>query len=160
VGNKSSSIKEPVIKEYPNLTLWLEGNTAQGAGNLILTSERLIFLNRVALEEWQLEKLQQLSREGDFDRVVEFSLKLNKKNFQILLSDVTYVRMGLFSLLPLPRLCMRIQHLTKKDNLLETSFGFRIPLLKGLVELEITLVMGWITAIKAAVKRKQQGFAT
>jgi amino acid transporter len=159
MGNKSSSTEERVFKEYPNLSLWLQGNMAQGAGNLILTAERLIFLNRVALEEWQLEKVQQLSREGDFDKVVEFSLKLHKKNFQILLSDVTNVRMGLFSLLPLPRLCMRIQHLTKKDNLVETSFGFRIPLLKGLVELEITLVMGWITAVKTAVKRRQQAKA-
>ncbi len=41
--NKSSSTKEHVLKEYPNVTYWLEGNAVQGWCNLILTSERLIF---------------------------------------------------------------------------------------------------------------------
>jgi len=147
---------EQVIKEYPNVTYWLDGNAVQGLGNLILTSERLIFLNRIDLKDWQLEKVQQLSRGGDLDKVIEFSLKLDKKNFQIQLAYVTNARMGLYSLLPFPRLCMRVQHLTKKQNLAETSFWFRIPLLKGLVELEIVLVMGWISAVNAAAKKKQE----
>jgi hypothetical protein len=160
MANKSPEIKEPVIKEYPNVSIWLVANMAQGYGNLVLTSERLMFLNQVALEEWQLKKAQQLSREGDFNKVVEFTMKLHKNNFQIPLSSVTKVKMGLFSLIPMPRLCMRIHYLTKKDKPAETSFAFRIPLLKGLVELELTLIMAWISAVKAAVKAKQQARAT
>jgi hypothetical protein len=153
--SKSTSNKEKVIKEYPNLSIWLDGNVVQGYGNLILTNDRLMFLNRVALEDWQLEKARELSSENDFNKIVEFTLKLHKKNFQIPLSSVTDIKMGIFSFFPLPRICMRIRHFTKKQNLGETSFGFRIPLLRGFVEMELPLVMLWISAIKAA-KEKQQ----
>jgi uncharacterized membrane protein YsdA (DUF1294 family) len=156
MGNKSVSTKECVIREYPNIAFWLEGNAVRGSGNLILTSDRLIFLNRIVAEEWQLEEIRQLSSEEDFNKIVEFSLKLHKKNFQIPLADVTNVRMGLCSLFPFLRVCVRIYHLTRKANEAETSFWFRIPLFKGLFQFEITLVMGWIGAIKAAAKMKQK----
>lgn len=150
---------EQVIKEYPNVTYWLEGNVVRGVGNLILTSERLIFLNRVDLQEWQIEKARQLSSNEDLDKVIEFSLKLHKKNFQLPLDNVINARMGSYPFYLFPRLCMRIQHFTRKQELAETSFWFRIPLLKGLVELEIVLVTLWIRAVNAAAKEKQQATA-
>lgn len=154
--NKSTSTNERTLKEYPNVTYWLEGRQVMGWGNLILTTERLIFLNRIAdMPEWQAKKLQQLSQKDDFAGIVEFTLKLHKKNFQIPLSSVTRVRTGVYAFFPFPKLCMRIQYLTPKKNLMETGFWFRIPILKGLVQLELTLVLGWIFAVRSAVKKKK-----
>ncbi|MBI2831930.1 MAG: hypothetical protein HYX79_06715 [Chloroflexi bacterium] len=158
--NEPTSTKERVIKEYPNVTYWLDGRKIMGWGNLILTTERLIFLNRVVPEDWQTEKLQELNREGDFDKITEFALKLHKKNFQVPLASVTGVRMGVFSLIPIPKLCMRIQYQTARKKLVETGFWFRIPILKGLFQLEPPLVQGWINAVRAAVKKKQEADAT
>ena len=52
--------EEAVIKEYPNYTYWLEGYQLARVGNLILTNERLIFLNLVALSKRQAEDFQEL----------------------------------------------------------------------------------------------------
>lgn len=146
--------KEQTIKEYPNVTYWLEGRQVLGWGNLILTNERLLFLNRIPeLPDWQAEQARKLSAEGDFSKMVDFTLKLHKKNFQIPLSSITVVRMGVFTYIPLPKLCLRIQYLTPKRNQAETGFWFRIPILKGFVEIELQLVLGWIFSIKSAVKK-------
>jgi hypothetical protein len=152
MGNKQKTNEERVIREYPNVTYWLDGSRAEGLGNLILTSKRLIFLNRVALEDWQMEKVRELSQDPDLQKILDFSMKLHKKNFEIPLSQVVRARMGILGFLPFPKLCMRIDHMTRRDNFEVTGFWFRIPILKGLVQLEITLVWGWINAVNAALK--------
>jgi len=146
---------EEVIKEYPNVTYWLEGRRVLGMGNLILTNERLIFLNRVVISEWQTENIRKLAREGATDKLIEFGLALHKKNFQISLPAVIAVKLGLYSLLPFPRVCMRIYYKGAKKKIKTTSFLFRIPLLKGLVQFDITTTGGWIIAINKAVKAKK-----
>ena len=63
--DKGASIaQEVVLREYPNATFWLEGRQPMGAGNLILTTRRLVFLHRVGLADSQIEKIQELSKAG------------------------------------------------------------------------------------------------
>jgi hypothetical protein len=155
--DKSQSNKEHVIKEYPDRTFWLEGKKLTGMGNLILTSKRLIFLNLVALEEWQIKEAQQLLKENDLNKIIQHTLKLHKKNFQIPLSSITRVRMEMYRIFPFPRLCMRIRYLIN-GNPIDIGFWFRIPYLMGLRQLEITQVMGWIYAVKNASEKEKPPF--
>jgi hypothetical protein len=150
--NKAVDNQECTLKEYPNLTFWLEGGKMLGAGNLILTSKRLIFLHRIVMEDWQLARLQELNREGSYEKIIDFALKLDKRNFQMPLSSVYRASSGIYTWLPFPRMCMRIYHFGKKDMLIETTFLFRIPMLKGFVEFEPLLVGGWVGAVKSALK--------
>jgi hypothetical protein len=152
MSDKPQTSEERVIREYPNVTIWLEGNKVEGWGNLILTSERLIFLNRVVLEEWQMQKVREFSQNPDLQKILDFSMKLHKKNFEIPLSQVVRARVGIYGFVPIPKMCMRIDHLTRKDNFMTTGFWFRIPFLKGLVQLELTLVWGWVNAVNSAIK--------
>jgi hypothetical protein len=39
---------------------------------------------------------------------------------------------------------------------METGFWFRIPLYKGLTHVELGIILGWVRAIKAAVKANQE----
>jgi hypothetical protein len=153
MNNKPSSIKERVLKEYPNVTYWLEGRQVMGWGNLILTTERLIFLNRIDMVEWQAEKAQQLFKEGNLDKIVDFSLGLHKKNFQIPLSSLAGCKMGMASYFPFPRICMRLLYSPGKKSQADTNFLFRIPILKGIFQLEIVLVWSWIRDVRTALAR-------
>ena len=147
---------EIIIKEYPNSTRWVDGRDTIGTGNLILTSKRLTFLNRVELSDKQIERIHELSAKATTSRLIDYALTLHKMNFQIPLSSVTRVRIGLYSLLPLPRPCLRISYMSEKKRTISTaSFMFTIPLLKGFFKFEITVVQGWIWMIKKVLRHKQ-----
>ena len=143
---------EIIIKEYPNSTRWVEGRDTIGTGNLILTSKRLTFLNRVELSDKQIERIHELSAKATTSRLIDYALTLHKMNFQIPLSSVTWVRMGLYSLLPFPRPSLRIFCLGRNKEE-EFSFMFNIPLLKGIYQWEITTVWHWVSIINRASRR-------
>ena len=143
---------EIIIKEYPNSTRWVDGRDTIGTGNLILTSKRLIFLNGVKLSDKQIEQIRELSAKATTSRLINYALTLHKMNFQIPLSLVTWVRIGLYSLLPFPRPCLRIFCLGRNKEE-ELSFMFNIPLLKGIYQWEITTVWHWVSVINRALRR-------
>ena len=145
---------EIIIKEYPNSTRWMEGRNTISTGNLILTSKRLTFLNRVELSDKQIERIHELSAKATTSRLIDYALTLHEMNFQIPLSLVTRVRIGLYSLLPLPRPCLRIFYLGRNREE-ELSFMFTIPLLKGIYQWEITTVWHWVSVINRALRRWQ-----
>lgn len=157
MSDKPAASKEVVIKEYPNSTRWLEGQQVTGVGNLILTNERLVFLHQVVATDEQIEYLRKLSQGATVNTMVDFALTLYKKNFQIPLSSLISVKVGLHSLLPLPRPCLRIFYRSqkKKGQIKTASFMFTIPLLKGFFQLEITTVWGWVWLIRRAMTAKQ-----
>jgi len=145
--------QERVLKEYPNSTRLLDGKKVTGIGNLILTTERLIFLHQVALDDKQTESLQKLSATAPLSELLDYTLTLHKKSFQLPLSSVISVKVGMFSLLPLPRPCLRISYRSERKKTAKTaSFMFYIPLLKGFYQLEITTVLVWVWLINKAVR--------
>ena len=74
---------EEIIHEYPKYTIWLETNTAS-RGNLILTSERLVFLKEKVLTENDIAELYRLrERKASVSEEIRFALGLQRKNFQI-----------------------------------------------------------------------------
>lgn len=148
---------EVVIKEYPNSTRWIEGKKLLGIGNLVLTSQRLVFLNRMVLAEKQMEHIQKLSEEDIVKESLEYALTLHKKNFEIPLATVLSVKTKVFAFLPFPRFYLRVSYTNvKKGNTKIASFLFTIPLLKGLFQTEIGITKGWESAIKRALRQKRR----
>ncbi len=149
--------EEVVLKEYPHSTHWLEGQEVIGAGNLILTNERLIFLHRIPLDDKELEYLRKFSATATTSRMIDLAFTLHKKNFQVPLSSVISVKTGLYSLLPFPRPRLHITYRSekKKTQVKTLSFIFTIPLLRGVFQWEITTIMTWVRIIREAVKYNQ-----
>lgn len=146
--------REVVVKEYPNTTRWIEGQLILGVGNLILTNERMVFLNQIAPSEKQVEKIKAVAAEKNTSRMLNYALTLHKKNFEIPLASITNVKMGLVAIFPIPRPCLRVTY-TTKGKPQTASFMFTISLLKGLIQFEVTTVMMWVWLIRKAVRYKQ-----
>ena len=155
MAKEEQDSQERVIKEYPNTTRWLEGKRILGVGNLILTTERLIFLNQVVATERNIQRLQELSR-ASTSRVMNFALTLHKNNFEIPLNSLVSVKVGWFVPFPIPRFCLRIAYFgDKKGKKSKTvAFMFTISMLKGFYQLEITTVKSWVWAIKRVMRDK------
>lgn len=153
-----SDFKERVIKEYPSSTRWMEGRKILGVGNLILTNKRLIFLNQVVLSDQQMEALKKISEGGDFDKITDYALDLHKNNFDVPLTSVISAKVGLFTILPFPRPCLRIfwANPKKKDQIKSASFMFTIPLLRGLFQFEIMDAISWVLRINRAVTQAKE----
>ncbi len=151
---KQASTDEIVAKEYPRYTRWFDGQLEIGVGNLVLTSERLIFLHLVHVTDEKKETLQKLAKNATTREMLNQAIALHKKNFQFPLSAITSVKTSLHSILPFPRFCLRISHQGEKKKHAEKTltFMFTIPLWKGWFQLEITVVMLWVRLIKAAMR--------
>ena len=151
------AVPEVRLKEYPRFTRWMEGQQIIGVGNLLLTTERLVFLHRFVPTKEQIENFQKLSEGATTTEIMDFALTLHKKNFQIPLSLLILAKVGLQSMLPFPRFCLRISYRNpkKKKQIKTTSFMFTIPLLRGFFQLEITTVWGWSSMIRRAMRTKQ-----
>ena len=155
--SESPAYGEAVLKEYPNSTRWIEGRRLLGEGNLILTNERLVFLNRVVLSERQVEKVEELEG-APIAGILDFALTLHKKNFQIPLSSIIAADRYRFALLPLPRYLLRVTYQGGRRQIEKTlSFIFTISVLRGFFQLEITTVMGWVRMVRKVLKAKQYG---
>ena len=150
--------KEVVLKEYPNSTRWLRGQEVIGVGNLILTNERLVFLNGVELSPRQIEYIRKLSETGKTNKVIDFALTLHKRNFEVPLSSVISASMCRYCLFPFPRPYLRINYIGGSKSKEKTlGFMFTISLLKGFYQLEIATVWAWVQIIRKALKAKQSG---
>ena len=147
---------EQVIKEYPNSTYLLIGNYLDAIGNLILTSERLVFLIRAPLSDEQFEETQRMAQEATANELIDFALTLHKNNFQIPLEKVISAKMGLRSYLPLA-FCLRVFHMGRGRKIKDTSFMFQPPMMKRLMMSEFP-TMGWARAINKAAKKKQSSW--
>ena len=149
--------EEFVIKEYPNSTRWLEGQRIIGVGNLILTNERLVFLNQVNLNEEETKKFQELSKVTSTNKLIDIALSIHRMNFQVPLSSLIFVKMGLYSLLPFPRPCLRISYQSqkKKRQINIASFMFTISLLRGFFQLEVITVWIWVKLIRKAMRARK-----
>ena len=153
--DKQPSSDEFILKEYPNSTRWLEGQRVIGTGNLILTSERLIFIHQIPISAEEIERLRKLSASITTREMIDITLPFHKKNFHVPLSSVVSVKTGLLSWLPFPRPCLRIFFRSaKKRQINRLTFMFTIPIWKGWFQLEITTVMAWVTTIKRVLRYK------
>ncbi len=154
MGNHQPASQEVVIKEHPHATYWLEGKQVRAAGNLLLTNQRLVFLKQVNLTEKQTKEIQRLAQEATTSELVQFVLKLHKKNFQLPLSSIVTAKMGLLSVLPLrPYLRVYYQSASKKTKTL--SFMFTLPFLKRLLLTDFPTI-GFVNAIKRTIKAERK----
>lgn len=150
--------KEVVLKEYPNSTRWMKGQQIIGVGNLILTNERLVFLHGVELSPRQVAYIRKLSGPENTSKLVDYTLTLHKRNFEVPLSSVISANMSRYCLLPFPRPYLRINYRGGSKYKEKTlGFMFTIPLLKGFYKLEFTVVWAWVQIIRKALRAKQSG---
>jgi len=145
---------EIVIKQFPNTTYLVEGGEVRAAGNLILTDRRLVFLRQVNLSQKQAQEIQTLVKESTTSELIQYSLKLNKKNFQLPLSSIVSAKMGLLSIIPI-RPCLRVQYLSASKKIRILTFVFTLPLLKRLMLSEFP-TLSWAHAIGKAVKAERK----
>jgi len=145
---------ENVVKEYPKSTCWLEDKQVRAIGNLILTDQRLVFLKQVELSDKQAEEIRRLATEATTGELIQFALKLHKKNFQLPLSSIVTARMGLLSFFPV-RPYLSVHYLSASKKLKTLDFMFTLPLLKRLMMSEFP-TLGWRNAIKKAVKKEKK----
>ena len=150
MGNHQPASEEFVIKEYPRSTLWLEGKLVRAAGNLVLTNQRLVFLKQVTLNENQTAEIQRLIQEASARELIQFALKLHKKNFHLPLSSIVTAKMGLLSIFPL-RPYLRVYYMSAGKKTKTVSFMFTLPFLKRLLLSDFP-TLGWVNAIKKTVK--------
>ena len=150
--------KEVVLKEYPKFTRWMKGQLVLGVGNLILTNERLVFLNQVVLTPRQITTWRKLLETGNTNKQIDFTLTLHKKNFEVPLSSVISAKISRYCLLPFPRPYLSISYRGGgKDKEKTMGFMFTISLLKGFYQLEFTTVWVWVRIIRRALKAKKSG---
>jgi len=150
--------REVVLKEYPHSTRWMKGQLVIGVGNLILTNERLVFLNGVELSPRQIEHIRKLSETGKTNKIIDFALTLHKRNFEVPLSSVISANMRRYCLFPFPRPYLSISYRGgSKDKEKTLGFMFTISLLKGFYQLELTTVWAWVQVIRRALKAKKVG---
>ena len=150
--------REVVLKEYPKSTRWMKGQEIIGVGNLILTSERLVFLHGVELSPRQIATIRKLSETEKTNKIIDFALTLHKRNFEVPLSSVILAKMRRYCLFPFPRPYLSISYRGgSKDKEKTLGFMFTISLLKGFYQLELTTVWVWVRIIRKALKAKQSG---
>ncbi len=147
----TDTIAEEIIHEWPKYTIWLEANTAS-RGNLILTSERLVFLKEKVLTENDLTELSLLrERNASVREEIRFALGLQRKNFQITLEDIIRASLGVYSILPF-RLCLYLHYTGKNHKPRQLTFLFTMSLFKRII-LKDFPTLGWRRTINGEVKR-------
>jgi len=154
MDRSQSDSTEAVIKQFPNTTYLVEGGEVRSAGNLILTDRRLLFLKQVNLSQKQVQEIQELVKESTTGKIIQYSLKLHKKNFQLPLSSIVSAKMGLLSIIPL-RPCLRVQYLSASKKIRILTFVFTLPLLKRLMLSEFP-TLSWMQTIRKAIKAERK----
>jgi len=152
--HSQSDSTETVIKQFPDTTYLVEGAETRAAGNLIMTDRRLLFLRQANLSQKQAQEIQALVKESTTSKLIQYSLKLHKKNFQLPLSSLVSAKMGLLSFIPI-RPCLRVQYLSNSKKIRPLTFVFSLPLLKRLMLSEFP-TLSWMHAIRKAIKTERK----
>ncbi|MFC2066314.1 hypothetical protein ACFLUO_04535 [Chloroflexota bacterium] len=155
--DKQPTYDEVVIKEYPNSTHLIQGQRVIAAGNLVLTSERLVFIHRIPISGEEIARLRILSAKITTREMIDLTIPFHKKNFQVPLSSIVSAKTGLNSFFPFPRPCLRISYSTgkRKQHVEMLTFMFTIPLWKGWFQLEITTVTAWVSTIRRVLRYRR-----
>jgi hypothetical protein len=142
---------EEIVREWPKYTLWMETNTAS-RGNLILTSERLVFLKEKALTESDVAELSQLrERKASVREEIRFALGLQRKNFQIPIENIIRAGLSVYSILPF-RLCLNVHYAGKNNKYRRLTFLFTMSFFSRII-LKDFPTLGWWRTINGEVKR-------
>jgi chromate transport protein ChrA len=104
---------ETIIRQHRRWTRLVEGSRPIGAGSLILTNRRLLFLHRIESSPDVSASIKKLA-DAPIEMVLDHALTLHKSSFQIPLSSIMQV--GIFTLFgfPFPRFCLSVLYLAGK----------------------------------------------
>ena len=142
---------EGVVREWPKYSLWLEDNGTH-QGNLILTTERLVFLKEKELSDEEILKYNSiLERGGGVAEELNFVVGMQKKNWALPLGQIKNARISVFQWLPF-RLWLEVDYNTAGKKARTLYFVFTMGLFKRLLLKEFP-TLGWRYTIKDELKR-------
>jgi hypothetical protein len=143
---------ERIIKEHRRWTQWIENRRAMWHGNLVLTNHRLIFLHKIQSSPNVTDNIKKLA-DAPIENVLDYAFKLNRNNFQIPLSLIGDVSVGVFSWNPFPRVCLKVTYFDGKHPVgKRTAFHFLRPFKQIILNPQLFVDIGWVRTIKKAIK--------
>ncbi len=149
---KQTTQPEVIIKEHRRWTRWVAGRRALGIGNLVLTNRRLIFLHMIQSSPEVSEKIKRLA-DAPIEKVLDYAFTLNRSNFQVPLTSIMRVQLGTRGFFPLPHFSLLVTFVRSKRQPPETvAFQFIRPILQVFLRPHIIVCLGWVKAIKQAMK--------
>lgn len=143
---------ERILREHRHWTRWILSARFRKEGNLVLTNRRLIFLHKIQSSSDVKENIKKLA-DAPMESVLNYAFTLNEDNFQIPLSFITGLGIGVFSWYPSIQICLNISYISgRQQNRRTVSFQFIRPIKQTILHPQIAVDIGWIRAIKKAIK--------
>ena len=153
IGNNQG--EEVILKQHRRWTHLLEKRKTVGQGSLILTDRRLLFLHRIEDSPDVQSSIKKLAN-APMGEVLDHALTLNRKSFQMQLSAILQVQVGMFAGFPLPHFYLWVSYLKGKNNIVhEVSFQFTTIQHGVLFEPQLFTDLSWKQAIQNAVKQSK-----
>lgn len=156
--NKTDEIKtaglddETIIRQHRRYTHWLEGRKTIGEGSLVLTNHRLLFLHRIESTPEVTASIKKLA-DAPIKAVLDHALTLHRNCFQIQLSSIVQVGIGIFAGFPLPHFYLWINYLKGKNQILHlASFQFGNPQPGIFFQPQVFVDLGWKNSIQQAMR--------
>jgi len=152
---KQNSEAERIIKEHRHWTQWIGFPRFMRPGNLVLTNKRLMFLHQIKSSQEITDNIRKLA-DAPMETVLNYAFTLNRDNFQMPLSAIINVRIGTFNWNPMPHVCLTVTYFDgrhKANN--SVSFQFIRPIKQTVLNPQIAVVIGWVRAIKQAIKNSE-----
>jgi hypothetical protein len=149
---KQNTEAERIIREHRHWTQWIEKSRLLQLGNLVLTNYRLIFLHKIQSSPDVKDNIKKLA-DAPMETVLNYAFTLNRNNFQIPLSSIGNVRIGTFNWIPFPHICLTVIYFDGKHTMSRSaSFQFIRPIKQTILKPQIVVGIGWVRAIKQAMK--------
>ena len=143
---------ERILREHRHWTRWIKAVHLRKEGNLVLTNRRLLFLHKIQSSSDVKENIKKLA-DAPMESVLNYAFTLNVDNFQIPLSSITGMGIGVFSWYPSVQICLNISYVSgRQQNRRTVSFQFIRPIMQTILHPQIAVDIGWIRAIKKAIK--------
>jgi hypothetical protein len=141
---------ERILREHRQWTRWIDNHGAMHLGGLVLTNRRLIFLHKIESSPHIKDKIKELA-DAPIETVLNYAVTLNRSNFQITLSSISKIKIGVLKWNPFPNACLEVIYYEGKI-VKRASFQFLRPLKHTIFNPQIITDIGWVMAIKRAMK--------
>lgn len=147
-----SKNKEYIIKEHRHWTQWIVNRFAKRLGNLVLTNHRLMFLHKIQSSPEVSDHIKKLA-DSPMENVLNYAFTLNRDNFQMPLSNIAGVKIGLFNWNPFPHTCLTVVYFDGKQAVSRAaSFQFIRPIKQTILNPQIAVDINWIKTINKAIR--------
>ena len=144
---------EIILKQHRRWTRWMEGSRTMGEGSLILTNRRLLFLHRIEASPSIAASIKKLA-DAPMETVLDHALTLHKNCFQIPLSSIIKVEIGISIGFPFPYFYLGVLYLHSRKLTPHTAaFHFKRPKFDISFQPQLIADWSWKRAIQRAIQQ-------